>query len=1612
MAITYKKAAEKKIKEILAGLSAKEKQAHSAFAAPFFAKMPLQELEGLDVRQAGFLLSSAHDFVATRKPGASKIRISTPDPKEAGFKRRRLVVELLNDDMPFLVDSVTAELKQQGFTIFETIHPILEVARDAKGALVSLEPAKENEAQRESLMVFVLSSLPETMREKELEDALKEVLSYVRHTVGDWKPMLTQLDKVQDEVASLSDTHVDPAERDEAMDFLGWLSRNNFVLLGYIKYDFYDKAGKEHLAVVKESTRGIFRIEGSMERYRGLASIPEEMRHLALKPQIIEVSKSIQKSLVHRPVPMDYVSIKRMDEKGHVIGEHRFVGLFTSLVYYQSAELIPYIRRKISRTLQRAGFPAASHNGKTLKAILEFFPRDELFQISEDDLYDISLGVMALEAKPAPRLFIRADQYGRFMSCLVFMPRDMFNTFVRKEIAAILERSFGGSITTFYTQMTESPLARVHFILKTTPGGIPAYDVRKVEAEIVEVVSYWVDGLRELLLDLHGEKKGESIWRTFHTAFPRNYINTTSHAEAIEDMEKLTACAAEGRPEVRLYPSRDGAKHADCQFRLNIYTTDAETALSDTIPILEDMGCRVLDVHPYVFTPQWEHPSPIFLRQFELSGRDALDVDLTARRPLFEEALRHIWLGDMESDAYNALVLRAGLSWRQVVMLRAYGKYLKQTGLSYNEAYMAAALTAHPHLAASLVRLFETRFDPDFAKDRAKAQAAVETEILEGLAQVTNLAEDRIIRRFCDTMLATLRTNYYQKEKSGVAKPYLSFKFDSARVPELPLPRPHAEIFVYSLRMEGIHLRGGKVARGGLRWSDRTEDFRTEVLGLMKAQMVKNSVIVPVGSKGGFVVKRPPRDGGREALHEEGVACYKQFLSGLLDLTDNFRKGAVVPPRDVVRHDGDDPYLVVAADKGTATFSDIANGISAAYGFWLDDAFASGGSAGYDHKEMAITARGAWISVARHFAEMGRDIGQEDFTVIGIGDMSGDVFGNGMLLSRHIRLQAAFNHRHIFLDPAPDAAKSFTERERLFHLPRSGWTDYNPKLISKGGGVFERSAKRIELSKEVRKMLGTQKESLAPDDLIRLILKAKADLLWNGGIGTYVKAELESHADVGDASNDAVRVNGAELRVLVVGEGGNLGLTQKGRIEYGRTGGRLNTDAIDNSAGVDCSDHEVNIKIALAEAEHGGSLTREKRDRLLASMTDEVAGLVLKDNRLQNQALSIAQYQGHAALETQLQMMLNLEERGVLNREVERLPLNRDFRQLRAEKLGLTRPELAVLLSYAKIALYQDIADSTLADSPYLSAELLRYFPQPMRQTYAQEIERHRLRREIIATVITNSIVNRAGLTFFHAVKQATGRSGSDIARAYIVARDAFELRSLWAQIEALDGVVAPATQIAMFMDINRLIERKTVWFLRHFPGPLNIEETMARFAPAIGTYRKEYLKFISPSIRKAHDRKATELVEQGVPEGLATAIAAIEALASACSVISAAQAAGLSIAAVGKVYYAIGAKLDLGYLRRKAADFQSDSHWDKIAANNLVTDLYDEHRRLTMAVLSGCASETACLDLVEQWAEGNKPMIERYLRLIAEIRGAEAKDLSMLYIALRQVRAMGVEGA
>lgn len=1586
------------LKKILAALPKTASAQVKQFVEQFFAKVPAPDLEKYDAPVAVALAMDACMFFSARTPSVPSVRIFAPEKAPHGGQSRHTVVELLNDDMPFLVDSLTAELMRQGFHIYDTIHPIFSATRDKKGGLERLYEGSTAASQKESLIHFQISSLPEDLSPQRLEADLRAVLASVRAAYQDWQTIVGKAREVLVQMAH-APKGVDPAEAAETKDFIEWLVDRSFVFLGYVEYDFYDASGKEALRVVEGSKLGVLRVEDDATP-RGLEALPAEIRHFLLVPQLLEITKSSRKSLVHRPVHMDYIGIKRFDSQGRVVGERRFLGMFTSTVYYQSADNIPIIRRKIAEVLRRSGFDAISHDGKALKTILEFLPRDEIFQIGVDDLFEIGMGILSLEARPGVRLFIRRDAFERFLSCMIFVPREYFSTQLRIRISGIIEKASQGSVSAFYTQIGESPLARLHLILKTTPGNIPPLDVAQLEASIARISTQWSDLLKAQMLERFGEQKTERLIRLYGNAFPEGYISRYDVSQAVHDIEKIVEAQQAAGLSLEFF------RHGE-HLHLKIFNPTDEIALSDIVPMLENMGLRAIDEHPFFINSNDDSMPGVWIRDFKLMTQLASDTSFEMLKTRFEEALALVWRKDISNDRFNALVLRAGLSWRQVLLLRAYARYLRQTGYAFGQSVIEQTLVGHPMLAARIVALFDARFNPDADSARASAEQKWVGAIEAELAGVSDVTHDRIIRRYLELVRATLRTNFYQADDTGAVRPVLSFKFDSAQVPDLPLPRPYAEIFVYAKRVEGIHLRGGKVARGGIRWSDRHEDFRTEVLGLMKAQMVKNSVIVPVGSKGGFVVKDPPLEGGRDALQQEGIACYRLYLQGLLDLTDNIVGSKVVPPVRVLRYDGDDPYLVVAADKGTATFSDIANEISRSYGFWLDDAFASGGSAGYDHKKMGITARGGWVSVVRHFREMGVDIGKEPFTVIGIGDMSGDVFGNGVLLSANIRLVAAFNHQHIFIDPMPDTASSFKERQRLFSLPRSTWKDYNASLISRGGGVFERAAKQIALSPEAKKALGVERESYAPDELIRAILTAPVDLLWNGGIGTYVKAEDETHEQVGDRANNAVRVNGGQLRCKVVGEGGNLGFTQKGRIEYARSGGRINTDAIDNSGGVDCSDHEVNIKIAFSRVLTGGALMRAKRDEVLAAMTDEVAHLVLKDNILQTQAVTIAELQGAQLIESQQRLMHQLEQRGLLNRAIEYLPSDKAMTELRLSGKGLTRPELAVLLAYSKLALYKELVDSELPDDSYFSADLVRYFPRTMHDSFDECIDQHPLRREIIATVMTNSLVNRVGMTFYSDIAQDTGLPARDIAAAYTIVRDAFGLRKLWGDIERASDVIPAQAQAEIYARLNHFVEGVALWFLRNQPMPLSIGQIMRDFLSGIEEFLENLESMHSRASLKAFDKQLAYFTGKGVPEELARQIASLEMQTSACDVIAIASKADLPIAAVGKHYFEMGTRLRIGWLRLSAARIVTDSHWERVAVQSIIQDLYEQQRRLATLVVEMLSKDRGATDIEEKWYQRYRLEIDRYDDFIADLKATEAPDFSVLVVALRNLKSL-----
>jgi glutamate dehydrogenase len=1582
-----------------------------AFARAYYGRVAPEDLAEYELPDLYGAVLAQWTFARRRRPGETKVRIYSPRFEERGWRSVHTIVEVVSDDMPFLVDSVTIELNRHGLTIHLPIHPVLTVRRDQEGNLLEVLPdgSEADDAVQESILHMEIDRQTEPEVLEGLREGLEQVLADVRAAVEDWPRMRDQVAAVLAEYAERPPP-IDQAELDDTRALLEWIGDNHFTFLGYRQYDLVTVDGEDTLRSVPGTGLGILRDEGKPPVSVSFAKLPPEVRQLARARHPLVLTKANSRATVHRPSYLDYVGVKRFDEAGEVVGEWRFLGLYTSAAYNRNPREIPVLRRKVEGVLERAAFPPGSHDEKALINILDTFPRDELFQVSEDTLFEVAMGILRLEERRRVRLFLWRDAYGRFLSCLIYVPRDRYNTEVRMRIEKVLQHAFpGATLDDFSVQLSESVLARLHLIVRIPPDELPDYDVRDIEQQVVEATRSWRDELHDYLLEQHGEEVGNQLTHRYAAAFPAAYREQYPARNAVYDIQHMEELTDRGGLDMSLYRPLEAPPG---QLRLKLFWSERPLPLSDAVPMLEDMGVQVVEERPYEIGVPGR--PPVWIHDFGLL-HPAGEVDLAQVRDLFQDAFARILRGDAESDGFNRLVLAAQLTWHQIVVLRAYCKYLRQTRLTFSQDYMEETLAGNPGVARLLVELFEARLDPARAGEGGQQTGTVERlreEVDAAIDRVANLDEDRILRNFLAMIQATLRTNYFQTGPDGQRKPYLSFKLDPARCPALPAPLPMFEIFVYSPRVEGVHLRGGRVARGGIRWSDRREDFRTEILGLMKAQMVKNAVIVPVGAKGGFVVKRPPAERTREALAKEVVACYSTLIRGMLDLTDNRVDGRVAPPADTVRYDGDDPYLVVAADKGTATFSDIANSIAREYGFWLDDAFASGGSAGYDHKKMGITAKGAWESVKRHFRELGVDTQTTDFTVVGIGDMSGDVFGNGMLLSRHIKLVGAFNHQHVLIDPDPDPEASFAERERLFGLPRSSWADYDEKVLSAGGGVFPRTAKSIPLSPQARQALGVDAEALPPNELIQALLRAPVDLLWNGGIGTYVKSSGESHGDVGDRTNDAVRVDGDQLRARVVGEGGNLGLTQLGRIEYALAGGRINTDFIDNSGGVDCSDHEVNIKILLNSVVAAGDMTRKQRDELLAEMTDDVAESVLLDNYRQAQAISLMEAQAPVLLDEQARMMRTLERAGKLDRELEFLPDRDGLAQRKAAGLGLTRPELAVLLAYSKVTLEDELVASDLSEDPYLANDLERYLPATLRERFPEQIRSHPLRREIIVTYIVNSMVNRAGATYEHRLYEETGAEAPDVARAYTVAREVFDLRRLWKEMGQLDNKVDAAVQSALMIEVKRLLERASLWFLRNRRQPLDIAATVAQFGPGVAAMAEQLPNLLAKADLDAVVEAAERFARQGVPEELAARVASLDVLFSGLNVIEVASARGEPVEAVARVWFALGAKLDLHWLRDQIAGLPAETRWQALAKGALRDDLYSEQRDLTAQVLLLDSRDGDAEARIDAWLDENRSSVARSQELLEDLREADTLDIAMLSVALREIRNLNQTSA
>jgi len=1575
------------ISRTAAALPSAQRDSYTIYAQALLHDVSPEDVLGVATAQQDARLSGLWHWGQTRSHTAPHLRIYNPPAAGGHWREDVTFIELVMPDMPFLVDSISAELARQNLETQMLLHPVFSVVRNDAGELQKIQRLKAEGMARESWMHITIER-----QSNEALDGIKamllKVLSDVSVAVADWQDMRGAMRAAMAALPSELPKKASPDMVLEASQFLQWVDDDHFLFLGYRDYRL--SADGARLDVDAATTRGLLR-DSDLVVLRGIRrfdQLPQSVQDFLQGDEILFINKAQARSTVHRPVAYDIIGIKHFDTNGKFAGLRVFIGLFTSIAYSRNAEDIPWLRQKVDRVVARSGLDPRGHSGKALMHILNTYPRDDLFQIDEDSLYAISRGVLLLAERQRTALFLWRDPFSRFVSAIIYTPRDHYDTALRQKFMAILEEGLNGKVSSFTTAFTDSPLVRLHIIIDREAGSsLASLDIAQLEARLIQAARGWNDRFVDAVMEIGTEETGRALRDRYGDCFPTIYRTAVTPEQAARDLQHCEAVQGTRSISIALAPLADRPQG----LQLRLFHRDTPLALSDVLPRLENMGLRIISEASYGLTPR--SGAPVWISELLAENRDGTAIDLARIEAPFTEAFYRLWAGALEDDRFNQLVLRLGLSWREVSVLRGYAKYLQQARFTPTPSFIRDTLSAHADMARLFIALFHARFDP--AHHNADKAAALVAEIETKLENVTSLAEDEVLRRYLNLLQCTLRTNYYQTDAQGQPKPYISFKLDSQKLTGLPLPRPLVEIYVYSPRVEGVHLRGGRVARGGLRWSDRRDDFRTEVLGLMKAQQVKNAVIVPVGSKGGFYCKRLPTDRAAEA--KEVVACYQTFIRGLLDLTDNRVGDGIMPPKDLVRHDGDDPYLVVAADKGTAKFSDIANALSQEYGFWLGDAFASGGSAGYDHKHMGITARGAWEAVKRHFRELGTDIQTQPFTCVGVGDMAGDVFGNGMLLSTQTVLVAAFNHKHIFIDPNPDLAVSYAERKRLFELPGSQWSDYAADKISKGGGVFERSAKQISLTPEMKARFGLTEDKMAPSDLVKALLRSEIDLLYFGGIGTFVKSSAETHADANDKANDALRINGNELRAKVVGEGANLGFTARARIEYARMGGRINSDAIDNSAGVDTSDHEVNIKIALQPEMVRLTLTKTARDELLTAMTDEVAGLVLRDNYLQTQLLSLEQQQAPRLIDSHTRLMHVLEKVGRLDRAVEFLPSDDQLAQRAAAGEGLTRPELGLLLAYSKMSVHDEILASTLPDDPAAMSALPAYFPQAMQQRFAPAISTHRLKREIIATALANDVVNRVGITFVQQLAERSGYAPAVVVRSYLIVREAMKLPALWSQIEALDNKVPAQVQLDMLQAIGLFAIRasSTTLYLSGESQSL-IEELGKLWAGLAASFDST----VSASQVASAKAQSTQWAQAGVPEALARAVAQLSAFASGPRIIKIAQQCKLDYLKVAKVFYGVGEQVECDRLRGITMHYRSANYWQRQQAMSLTDEIGRLQQHLTQAVLANGGDIAA-------WLSSQQEPLARTHQFIAELTSGGQPDLSMLTMAIRALRTL-----
>lgn len=1585
------------------------------FIAIYFGNVSLEDLKARSISDLAGMAISHWSLLRNNqllKENRREIKIFNPREKEDGWQSGHTVIQLITQDTPFLVDSLGIALSRLGFNIHLIIHcGGLKVRYNREHQITEVLPHTH---QSESDIVSVApiciemdrQNKPETL--ENIEAVLNEVLNDVRVAVEDWKPMELKLYAALKEIESNPNIPLAPKEIEEARAFLEWFVLH-FTFLGFREYDLITQNGEKMMSIVPGSSLGVLRDDSQSQKLRTPATsaghaflgMPTDAQDIALANQILVFFQTNTKATVHRDAYSNCLSVLRFDSKGRVIGEYRFVGLYASRAYYDNIRNIPIIREKVNYILERSDLPERGYGFRKLLHILETFPRDDLFEGHKEELFRLAMDILRMQERKKIRLFVRRDAFNRYISCLIYIPKDNFNTELLNKMQSILARSFGAvevSLNGIFFQGIL--LARIHYIVRIDPKQKVDYDLKAIEMKLSEVGRSWKDDFNHYIFEAFGEEEGCLLIEKYRYAFPASYRDSFSAQLAMRDIAHIEKLSPEHPLEMTFY--RPEAANPN-RIHFKLFHLEQTIPLSDAMPMLENLGLRVISEEPYQI--RFSDDSSVWINEFIMEYAMENLLDLEVSRTLFQEAFYNVWAKNAESDDFNQLTLAAQLSWREVMVLRAYAKLLRQTGFTFTQPYIESAFNSNPGLAKLLIELFIMKFDPEKQVLYKEAAPLLTDKITQALENVASLDEDRILRQYLKLIQATVRTNYFQKLPDGSCKPYLSLKLESKKVPDLPKPEPLYDLFVYSPRFEGIHLRTSKVARGGLRWSDRFEDFRTEVLGLVKAQQVKNSVIVPSGSKGGFVCKQMPEGGSRDEVMAEGIACYKGFISGMLDISDNIKNNQVIHPANTVIYDGEDPYLVVAADKGTATFSDIANEISNIYDFWLGDAFASGGSQGYDHKAMGITAKGAWISVERHFQEMGLNPGVQDFTVVGIGDMSGDVFGNGMLLSEHIKLVAAFNHMHIFLDPNPDTAISYQERKRMFELPKSTWRDYNPELISTGGGVFDRSAKSIKISQEVKRLLSIEEDYLEPNELIRFILMAPVDLLWNGGIGTYVKARSEKNADAGDRANDGVRINADELKALSIGEGGNLGFTQLARIEFELHGGRVNTDFVDNCGGVNCSDHEVNIKILLNGIVKARGMTEQERNVLLAQMTEEVAGLVLRNNYHQNRSLSVAKSQALNYHSLYKGFMEYAESIGKLDREIEFLPDEKTLENRRLANLGLTRPELATVAAYSRVLLKEAILGSDLIQRhPYFEKYLYEAFPKVLKEKYSEEMRKHQLHPEIIATQLSNGLLSDMGPIFIYQLSEEFNQPAQKIVPAYVIAKNVFQMDRFWAEIDALDNKMDARIQIQMAVELVSLVRRATRWFLWNEAQYSDIQKTIELFSEGVARLYEILPGYLMARSLVQFEQQRDQFIAASVPEALARKVACMCFMDVVPNIIQIALKQGEDVTEVASVFFELSNRLDLFWLQEQINLYPVEGHWTVLAKSALKGDLDQLQRNLITAVLN---TQPKAGSRMEAWLEKHHDCVGRWEKLLATLEGKEDRDPAVLFVVLRELAAL-----